>query len=158
MYMYVCVYIYIYIYICMDISSLSLFSALVVVGAMFWCLCCWLWAYKCRLCISDFNDNDIFAWFIYCIVIFCSTRFFLTVNITNFNNYLIYVMKQQVFMVLWSVLRSPFFLVFHFVATSQFDLHCGLIGYFLHGPGCRQVGIFGHILVLEALSACNLFV
>ena len=64
--------------------------------------------------------NDISDLFIYFVVIFCSIRLLFTVYITDFNNYLIYIMKLQVFMVLWSVLRSPLVLGSRFVATSQF--------------------------------------
>ena len=76
---YMCVYVYIYIYIiyiciCIDTSYLSILSGLDVVGTLFWCYCCWLWASKCLLGISDFNDNDIFDWFFYFVVIFCSIR------------------------------------------------------------------------------------
>ena len=45
---------------------------------------------------------------------------FFTVNITNFNNHLIYIMKLQESMVLWSVLKSPLVLCSSFAATSQF--------------------------------------
>ena len=59
-------------------------------------------------------------WLIFA-VIFCSLRLlFFTVNITNFNNCLIYIMKLQVFVVLWSVVKSPLVLGLRFVATSQF--------------------------------------
>ena len=80
---YMCVYVYIYIYIyiyyiyiciCIDTSYLPLLSGLDVVGTLFWCYCCWLWASECLLGISDFNDNDIFDWFFYFVVIFCSIR------------------------------------------------------------------------------------
>ena len=37
--------------------------------------------------------NDIFDLFIYFVVIFCSIRLIFTINITNFKNYLIYIMK-----------------------------------------------------------------
>ena len=71
--------------------------------------------------------NDIFDWFIYFVVIFCSIRLFSTVNITNSNSYLIYIMKLQVFMVLWSVLKSALALGSRFVATSQFICIAGLL-------------------------------
>ena len=40
--------------------------------------------------------------------------------ITNFSNYLICIMKLQVFMVLWFVVKSPLVLGSRFVATSRF--------------------------------------
>ena len=67
-----------------------------------------------------FLSNDIFDWFLYFLVTFCRIRLFFTVNVTGFNNCLIYIMKEQVFMVLWSVRRSPLVLGPRFVATSQF--------------------------------------
>ena len=98
-----------------------------------WCLYCqfWAWLASCSGVFSaDFGQvnagcvlvilmtrflltNDLFDWFIYFAVIFCSIY---TVNITNFNNYLIYIMKLQVFIVLWSALV----LGWRFVATNQF--------------------------------------
>ena len=57
-YMYMCICIYVCIY--MDISYLSLLSALGVVGALFWCFCSWLGAGKCWLGISDSNDKISF--------------------------------------------------------------------------------------------------
>ena len=105
-----------------------------------WCLYCWLWAWlvPCSgVSVVDFGQvnagwvlvvlltrflltNNIFVWFVYIVVIFCSIRLFFTVNITNFNNYLIYIMKLQVFMLLSSVLKSPLVLGSRFVASSQF--------------------------------------
>ena len=38
----------------------SLLSALGMVGALFWCFCCSLWASKCRLGICNFNDKVSF--------------------------------------------------------------------------------------------------
>ena len=113
----------------------SLLSALGVVGALFWCFCCWIWASKCWLGISNFNDrflltNDIFDWFIYFLVIFCSIRLFFTVSITNFNNYLIHIMKLQLFMLLWSGLKSPLVLGSHFVVSSQFIYIAGSLAGF----------------------------
>ena len=65
--------------------------------------------------------DNIFGWFFYFAVIFCSIRLLLfTVNITNFNDYLTYIMKLQVLVVLWSVLKSPLVLGLRFAATSQF--------------------------------------
>ena len=66
---YMCVYVYMYICICLDISYLFLLSGLGVVGTLF-----------LLLGISDFNfllTNDIFDWFIYFVVIFCSIRLFI---------------------------------------------------------------------------------
>ena len=85
--------------------------------------------------------NDIFDWFIYFVVIFCRIRLLFTVNITNFNNYLIYIMKSQVFMVLCSVLKYPLVLSPRFVAT----------GWFLYRVGFQLVGVFEQILVLQVL-------
>ena len=105
--------------------------------ALCWCLCCWLWAWlaPCSgVSVVDFVQvnagwvlvilmarfvltNNTFDWFIYFIVTFCSIRLFFTVNITNFNNYLIHIMKLQVLMILWSVLKSPVVLGSRFVAT-----------------------------------------
>ena len=105
-----------------------------------WCLYCRLWAWL-ELCsgvfVVEFGQanagwvlvilmtrflltNNIFDWLIYFVVIFCSIRLFFTVNITNFNNYLIHIMKLQVFMLLWSVLKSALVLGTRFVAGSQF--------------------------------------
>ena len=42
------------------------------------------------------------------------------VNITNFHIYLIYIMKLQVLLILWSFLKSLLVLGLHYVATSQF--------------------------------------
>ena len=53
--------------------------------------------------------NNIFDGSIYFVVIFCSIRLFFTVNINDFNNYFIYIMKLQLFMVLWSVLSLLWF-------------------------------------------------
>ena len=84
-----------------------------------------------------FLTNDIFDWFIHFVVIFCSIRLFFTVNITNFNNYLIYIMKLQVFMVLCSVLKSPLVLGSSFVETSQFLSIAGSLA------GFCMVRVFG---------------
>ena len=61
--------------------------------------------------------NDILHWLIHFAVILL--RLFFTVNITNFNKYSIYSMKLQVFMVLWSVLKSPLVLGSSFAAISS---------------------------------------
>ena len=119
----------------------SLLSALGVVGALFWCFCYWIWASKCWLGISNFNDrflltNDIFDWFFF-LVIFCSIRLFFTVSITNFNSYLIYIMKFQVFMLFWSVLKSPPVLGLWFVVSSQFIYITGSLA------GFCMVRVFG---------------
>ena len=107
--------------------------ALSVVGALFWCFGCWIWASKWWLDISNFNDKisyDIFEQFIYFVVTFCTIRLFFIVSITNFNNYLMYIMKLKVFMVLWTVLKSSAVLGSHFVATSQFTCIAGwLVGF-----------------------------
>ena len=81
--------------------------------------------------------KDIFDWFIYFVVIFCSITLLLTINITNFNNYLIYIMKLLVFMVLCSVLKSPLVLGSRFVATSQFTCTAGWLA------GFCMVRVFG---------------
>ena len=47
------------------------------------------------------------------------------VNITNFNNCLIYIMTLQLFMVLWFVLKSPLVLGLQFVAANQFNCIAG---------------------------------
>ena len=106
--------------------------------ALCWCLYCqvWVWLVPCssvyvvgsgqvnadwvlvilitRVLLTNNVFTDSF------IVIFCSIRFFFKVNIINCSNYLIYIMKLQVLMVLWSVLKSPLVLGWRFVATSQF--------------------------------------
>ena len=90
-----------------DMVLLSLLLALGEVGAFFWCS------------IDDFGQenagrvlvilttrfllsNNINDWFIYFRVIFCGIRLSFTINSTSFNNHLIYIMKLQVFMLLWS--------------------------------------------------------
>ena len=123
---------------------MSLLPAVGVVGVLFWCFCCWLWAGKCRLGISNLMTrflltNNTSDWSIYFVVIFCSIRLFFTVNITDFNNYLINIMKLQVFMVLWSVLRSPLVLGSRFVATSQFICVAG----WMTMTGFCMVRVFG---------------
>ena len=72
-----------------------------------------------------FLTSDIFDLFIYFVEIFCIIRLFFIVNITIFDNYLIYIMKSQVFMILWSVLKSPLVLGLRFNATSQFTYILG---------------------------------
>ena len=148
--LYVCIFFSIYIYIDINIYIYALGVA-------------WLVPYS-SVSVADFGQvnacwvlvilmtrflltNNIFDWFIYFAVIFCSIRLFFTVNITNFNNYLVFITKWQVFMVLWSVLRSPLVLGPRCVATS----HCGLTGWFLHGAGFLLVGTLEQILVLEVL-------
>ena len=81
--------------------------------------------------------NNIFDWLIYFVVIFCSIRLFFTVNITNFNNYLIYIMKLQVFMLLWSVLKSALALGTRFVVGNQFIYITGSLA------GFCMVRVFG---------------
>ena len=81
--------------------------------------------------------NNIFDWFIYFVVILCSIGLFFSVNITNFNNYLIYIMKLQVLLILWSLLKFPLFLGSRFVATSQFIWIAGwLAGFCMAGVFC----------------------
>ena len=69
--------------------------------------------------------NNIFDWFIYFVAIFCSIRLFFTVNVTNFNNYLIYIMK-----LICSEVSSGFGLALY--CNQPVCLHCGLVGWFLH--------------------------
>ena len=153
--MYLCLYIYIhiniyilyiyilYIYICVcvcvcvceDISYLLLLSGFCVGCALFCCFCCWLRASWYLLVISDFisifaSTNDIFDLVIYFIVIFWSIRLFFTVNISCFNNYLIYFNKWQVFMVLWFFLKLHLILGLRFVAISQFTSIAGSLAGF----------------------------
>ena len=114
------------------------------------CLYCrlWVWLEPCfGVCVVDFGQvnagwvieilmtrflltNDIFDWLIYFVVTFCSVRLFFTVHFTDFNNYLIYIMKLQVFIVLWSVLKSPLVLGSRFVATSHFICIAGWLAGF----------------------------
>ena len=62
-------------------------------------------------------------------------RVFFTVNITNLSNYLIYIMKLQVFTILWFVL----ILGLRFVATNQVSCIVG----WLTGFCMVHVGDFG---------------
>ena len=121
------------------------------------CLYCWLWArlVPCSaVSVVEFGQvnagwvivilmtkslltSKIFDWFIYFVVIFYSIRLFFTVNITNFNNYLMYIMKLQVFMLLWSILKSPLVLSSRFVVTSQFICIAGSLA------GFCMVRVFG---------------
>ena len=88
--------------------------------------------------------NNIFHWFFYFVVIFHNIRIFLAVNITNFNNYLIYFMKSQVLLILWSVLKSLLVLC----CNQPVYLHCRLLGWFLHDTGVLLGEIFYWILLL----------
>ena len=138
------------------IVLMSLLPALGMVGALFCCFPSWLWASKCRLDISNIKDkflltNDDLDWFIYFIVILCRIRLLFTGNITNFNNYLIYIMK----------IACIYGNLVYFEDSSSFwarvllqlvvYLHFGLIGWFLHDAGIRLPGIFEQFLVLEVL-------
>ena len=54
-------------------------------------------------------------------------------------------------MVLWSVLRFPLVLGPRFCYNQSADLHCELIGWFLHVAGFRLVGSFEEILVVDVV-------
>ena len=117
----------------------------------FWCFYCWFWACLAPFCSVSVVDaeqanggwvlvilmtrplltNNIFDWFIYSVFFFRSILFF-TVKITNCNNYLIYIKKLQVLLILWSVLKSLLVLSLRYVATSQFICIAGwLTGYYI---------------------------
>ena len=63
--------------------------------------------------------KDILEWFFHFVVIYRSTRSFFTVNIINFDNYLIYIKKSQVLLMLWSVLKSLLVLGLRYVARIR---------------------------------------
>ena len=136
-----------------------------------WCLYCrvWVWLDSCSdVSVVDFgqvnfgfvlvilmtrflSDNDISDCCIFFVVIFCSIRLLFTVNIADFNNYSICIIKLQVFMVIWSVLKPSLVLGSRFVATSQFICPEGWIIGFCIIRGFWLVRIFKQILVLYVL-------
>ena len=75
--------------------------------------------------------NNIFHWFFYFVVILHNIRRFLAVNITIFNDYLIYFLKSHVLLILWSVLKSLLVLC----CNQPVYLHCRLLSWFLHDAG-----------------------
>ena len=86
----------------------------------------------------------------YLVVIFCSIRIFFTLNITNFNNYLIcYEIANIYGTLVCSEISSGFGPAF--CCNESVYLHCGFIGLFMHGAGFRLVVIFERILVFEVL-------
>ena len=98
----------------------SLLSALSMISTLFWCFYCFLWRSKCGLGISNFDDIWFIHWFIYFVVIFRGKRLFYTVNTINFNNYLIYIIKFSVLLILWSILQTLLVLGMRYVETSHF--------------------------------------
>ena len=72
----VVIYVYVYMYVCMCMLCVYVYVCMRacvyahtyihtqyvcdVVGALFWRFCCWLWASKCWLGISDSNDKISF--------------------------------------------------------------------------------------------------
>ena len=110
-YIHIYIYVYIFIYYIYDIYIFNIYVCNIYIYMIYIYNIYLPWSSKCRI------TNDIFDWFIFLLLIFCSITLHFTVNITNFNNYLINIMKLQAFMILWSVLKPPLLLGSRFVAN-----------------------------------------